>query len=110
MTKVQRLILLILFQICPFLLSSCSMMHESHYSDETPSQYLCSSAITLKVKMKLHQDRELKNLPISVSTYKGIVQLSGFVDSSAQKRKAAELASHVRGVKQVKNSLIVKTC
>ncbi|MEE4380233.1 MAG: BON domain-containing protein, partial [Candidatus Competibacteraceae bacterium] len=44
----------------------------------------------------------------SVETYKGIVQLSGFVNSRQAVDKASQIASSVKGVKSVKNDLIVK--
>jgi osmotically-inducible protein OsmY len=50
----------------------------------------------------------LKFGQISVETYKGVVQLSGFVDSAQAARRAVELARSVKGVKSVKNSLVVK--
>jgi osmotically-inducible protein OsmY len=43
-----------------------------------------------------------------VETFKGVVQLSGFVDSAQSKSKAGEVAARVKGVKSVKNNLIVK--
>ena len=53
-------------------------------------------------------DDFLKSFEISVETYKGIVQLSGFVDSQKAIDKAGEIASGVKGVKSVKNNLNVK--
>jgi osmotically-inducible protein OsmY len=53
-------------------------------------------------------DSRLKLLQINVETFKGVVQLSGFVDSAAAAARAVELARTVKGVKSVNNSLIVK--
>ncbi len=79
----------------------------------TPKQegtgaYVDDSVITTKVKSLLAADDFLKSFEISVETYKGIVQLSGFVDSPTAVDKAGEIASGVKGVKSVKNNLNVK--
>jgi osmotically-inducible protein OsmY len=71
-------------------------------------EYVDDSVITTKVKSMLGADDFLKSFEISVETYKGIVQLSGFVDSQKAIDKAGEIASGVQGVKSVKNSLNVK--
>ena len=76
---------------------------------ETAGQYVDNSALTLKVKAKLMADDTVKSLPITVNSYKGIVQLCGFVDDMAQVREAAKVARSVEGVKQVKNCLMAKT-
>ena len=66
------------------------------------------SVITTKVKTELANDEFLKSFQISVETRKGIVELSGFVDSQKAKDKAYQIARGVEGVKSVKNALIVK--
>ena len=71
-------------------------------------EYVDDSVITTKVKSLLASDDFLKSFEISVETYKGIVQLSGFVDSQKAVDKAGEIASGVKGVKSVKNNLNVK--
>jgi hyperosmotically inducible protein len=53
-------------------------------------------------------DDAVKSFDVSVETVKGVVQLSGFVNTSAQKTAAGKDAEAVPGVKSVKNSLIVK--
>jgi hyperosmotically inducible periplasmic protein len=63
------------------------------------------SVITAKVKTALIQDPVTKAHEISVETFHGTVQLSGFVDSAQSKARATELAQNVEGVKDVKNSL-----
>jgi osmotically-inducible protein OsmY len=50
----------------------------------------------------------LKVLQINVESFKGVVQLSGFVDSAQASAKAVEIARSVKGVNAVKNSLVVK--
>ena len=66
------------------------------------------SVITTKIKSQLAADEFLKSFQISVETRKGIVELSGFVDSQKAKDKADQIARGVDGVKSVKNALIVK--
>jgi len=75
---------------------------------EGAGEYVDDSVITTKVKSLLASDDFLKSFEISVETYKGIVQLSGFVDSQKAIDKAGEIASGVGGVKSVKNKLEVK--
>lgn len=75
---------------------------------ETAGQYMDSAAITAKVKAKIAEDPHLSAFAIEVETQRGIVQLSGFVDSSAQRTAAGRIARSVEGVKSVKNSLTVK--
>ena len=75
---------------------------------ESTGEYVDDSVITTKVKSLLAADDFLKAFQIGVETYKGIVQLSGFVDSQKAVDKAAEITSSVKGVKSVKNNLIVK--
>jgi osmotically-inducible protein OsmY len=75
---------------------------------ESSGEYVDDSAITTRVKAAIFDDPSLKVLQINVETFKGEVQLSGFVDSAQNVRKAGEVARSVRGVKSVKNDLIVK--
>jgi osmotically-inducible protein OsmY len=75
---------------------------------EGTGEYVDDSVITAKVKSQLAADDFLKSFEISVETYKGSVQLSGFVASQKAVNKAGEIARGVKGVKSVKNDLNVK--
>jgi len=75
---------------------------------ESTGQYVDNSVITAKVKALLAADDFLKSFAIGVESYKGVVQLSGFVDSQQAWDKAGEIAKSVEGVKSVRNDLIVK--
>ena len=75
---------------------------------ESTGEYVDDSVITTKVKSLLANDDFLKSFQISVETYKGTVQLSGFVNSQKAIDKAGEIASSVKGIKSVKNNLEVK--
>jgi osmotically-inducible protein OsmY len=75
---------------------------------ESSGEYIDDSTITTKVKAAIFDDPSLKVFQINVETFKGEVQLSGFVDSAQSVKKAGEVARSVGGVKSVKNNLIVK--
>jgi len=71
-------------------------------------EYVDDSVITTKVKSLLAEDDFLKSFQISVESYKGTVQLSGFVNSQKAVDKADEIVRSVKGVRSIKNNLIVK--
>ena len=76
---------------------------------ETVGEYIDGSAVTTAVKAKLANDAGTSASSINVKTIDGgIVQLSGFAKSQAEKDRAGELARSVKGVTEVRNSLIVK--
>jgi len=75
---------------------------------ESTGQYVDDSVITTKVKAAIHREESLNVFQIKVETYKGVVQLSGFVDSEQSVMKAGEAATGVEGVVSVKNDLVVK--
>lgn len=77
-------------------------------SKSSTGDYVDDSVITTKVKSLLANDDFLKSFQISVETFKGTVQLSGFVNSQAAVNKAGQIARSVQGVTSVKNDLIVK--
>ena len=76
--------------------------------EEAPGEYVDDSVITAKVKTAVFEEPSLKSAEINVETYKGTVQLSGFVRSRADINEAVEVSRHVKGVKSVKNDMIVK--
>jgi len=75
---------------------------------EGTGEYFDDTAITTKVKAAIFNEPSLKSSEINVETYKGTVQLSGFVSSRADINKAVELARAVKGVTSVKNDMRVK--
>lgn len=75
---------------------------------ESTGGYIDDSAITTKVKAELVEDPVTKAREISVETFKGVVQLSGFVNTSQEKERAGEIARNVKGVVDVKNNINVK--
>ncbi len=98
-------LLLICLAIPAFVLVGCAASSKS----ESTGEYVDDSAITAKVKGAIFKDPALKVSQISVETYKGVVQLSGFVDSPDNIRRAGDIAASVPGVVSVKNDLIVKS-
>jgi len=94
--------LVLLMLIATFSACASTRTHES------TGEYVDDSVITTKVKSLLAEDDFFKSFQISVETYKGIVQLSGFVNSRQAVNKASEIVRTVQGVKSVKNDLIVK--
>ena len=77
-------------------------------TSDTPGQFVDDSVITTKVKSALLADDAVKSFEIKVETVKGVVQLSGFVDSIGMVDRAGEVAGQVTGVREVKNDLNVK--
>jgi len=75
---------------------------------EGTGEYVDDSVITTKVKAAILNDPTLKVAEINVETFKGVVQLSGFVNSQADISKAVEVARGVKGVKSVKNDMRLK--
>ena len=75
---------------------------------EGTGEYIDDSVLTTKVKAAVFNEPSLKSTEINVETFKGVVQLSGFVNSQADINKAADVARNVKGVKSVKNDMRVK--
>lgn len=75
---------------------------------ESTGEYFDDSMVTTKVKAAILADSRLKMMDITVTTFKGAVQLSGFVDSTAVATRAVQVVRTVKGVKVVNNSLVVK--
>ncbi|MDP2056334.1 MAG: BON domain-containing protein [Thiobacillus sp.] len=75
---------------------------------EGTGEYVDDAVITTKVKAAIFNESTLKSAEINVETFKGVVQMSGFVNSQADINKAVELARSVKGVASVKNDMRVK--
>ena len=75
---------------------------------EGTGEYVDDTVITGKVKTAILNEPTLKVAEINVETFKGIVQLSGFVSSPAAATKAVEVTRQVGGVKSVKNDMLIK--
>lgn len=103
MNIIKRLTVL-LFSLLLLSLAGCASTSKS----EGTGEYVDDTLITTKVKAEIFNDASLKAREINVETFKGVVQLSGFVSSASDISKAAEIARNVKGVKSVKNDILVK--
>jgi osmotically-inducible protein OsmY len=74
---------------------------------ESTGEYVDDTALTARVKSALGDD-SYKYPDVKVTSFKGTVQLSGFVDDKAQKERAGTIAKGVQGVKDVDNNITVK--
>lgn len=104
MTRRHRILGLL---IC-IVLSAAFLGCAGSQKQESTGEYIDDSVITARVKAAIAQDPSLSAFQINVETFKGEVQLSGFVDSARDKTRAGEVAAGVKGVKSVKNDLVVK--
>ena len=75
---------------------------------ESTGEFIDDALITTKIKSQLAGDDIMRAFQISVETFRGIVQLSGFVNSQMDVERADEIATNVNGVRSIKNNLIVK--
>ena len=75
---------------------------------ETVGAYIDDAAITSSVKLRLAESKAVSATAIGVETLNGVVQLSGFAKSSAERSAAEKLAREVKGVKAVKNEIAVQ--
>jgi len=93
-----------LMTVALIFLVSCS----SEPKHESAGEYLDDTVITTRVKAAIVADDSLKASEINVETYKGVVQLSGFVSSSDDRSRAMKVAKEVKGVDSVKNDIHIK--
>jgi osmotically-inducible protein OsmY len=75
---------------------------------EGTGEYVDDTVITSKVKTAILAESTLKSAEINVETFKGVVQLSGFVNSQGDINKAVEVTRSIKGVKSVTNSMRLK--
>lgn len=97
------------------LAAGCAPTAENHVENprhqgagEQVGEYIDDSVITATVKAKLINDSDISAVEVNVETYKGVVQLSGFVKEATDIAKASELARTVRGVQAVRNDIRLK--
>lgn len=94
----------LLFILTPFMMVACTTTPQR----ESPGEFLDSTALTTKVKASLVDELGSSGFSIQVKTFKDEVQLSGFVNDSYVRQRAAVIAAGVNGVKRVRNSILVK--
>src|ERR1035437_3941363 len=104
MTKISKVLATFLLAISMVALVGCA----STPNKEGTGEYVDDAVLTTKVKAAIFNEATLKSMEIKVETFKGVVQLSGFVSSKAAENTAVEVAGGVKGVKSVKNDMRVK--
>jgi osmotically-inducible protein OsmY len=77
--------------------------------DRSTGEYIDDKSLTVRVHDALHDNPEYKFDDVDVNVYRGVVQLSGFVNTSDQKSKAVDIAKGVQDVKDVKDNITVKS-
>jgi len=95
---------LILIGLVLAILTACSPSGTHRGTGE----YIDDTAVTARVRTALATDPQVKATEVQVETFRGTVQLSGFVDSAESAARAARLARETRGVKEVRNSMVVR--
>jgi osmotically-inducible protein OsmY len=104
MRTTQRIAILVLAIAGAAGIAGC----QSTPTQESTGQYIDDTAITGKVKAAIFNEPTLKSAEINVETFKGAVQLSGFVSSAGDIAKAVNLTQNVAGVRSVKNDMRLK--
>jgi hyperosmotically inducible protein len=97
-----------LASLASVLLMATALGCASTRTQEGTGEYVDDTVITTKVKAAILGEPTLKSAEINVETFKGVVQLSGFVSSQAAESKAVEVARNVGGVRSVTNSMRLK--
>ena len=82
----------------------CSVAREQ----QTLGSYVDDAGITTAVKAKMAEDKTVSATSISVETLNGVVQLSGFAKSGAEKAQAGNLARNTKNVREVRNNIVVR--
>lgn len=104
MKQVTKYFSMFFMVLALFSMAACSSTHKK----EGTGEYVDDAVITTKVKAAILQEPTLKVAEINVETFKGVVQLSGFVGTQADINTAVRVASGVGGVKSVKNDMRLK--
>jgi osmotically-inducible protein OsmY len=98
-----------LIGVAIFLVSLVTMVGcASTPKQEGTGEYIDDSVITAKVIAAVLNEPTLKSAEINVETFKGVVQLSGFVNSKADIDKAVSISKAIKGVTSVKNDMRLK--
>jgi hyperosmotically inducible protein len=104
MKQLRNYLTLLLLAITLASVIGCS----STAKQESTGEYIDDSVITTKVKAAILNEPTLKSAEINVETFKGVVQLSGFVNSQNDINKAVDITQGIKGVTSVKNSMRLK--
>jgi len=104
MTTMHKLGKALILPVLMLSLGACSLFE----GRETTGQYVDDTTITAKVKEAFIADPVVKAMQVNVETMQGTVQLSGFVDSIRAEQRAVQLARQVKGVQDVKDTIVVR--
>lgn len=99
--QMTRIILAVAFAA---LLAACA----GTANESSTGEYIDDTVITSRVKAVLLNDPAVSGLTINVETFKGTVQLAGFAKTVSERNRAAQLARDVKGVRQVKNDILIR--
>jgi osmotically-inducible protein OsmY len=102
--QVNKFLSVFMIVMAMFAVSACHSTNDK----ESAGEYIDDSVITTKVKAALVHDKTVKAAEVNVETFKGVVQLSGFVSEAEDAAKAVKIAREVKGVVSVKNDIRVK--
>jgi osmotically-inducible protein OsmY len=102
--RIARIGQFILAAVVALTLAGCASTPQK----ESTGEYFDDTVLTSRVKTALLEDPVVSGLAVNVETFKGIVQLSGFVKTDAERSRAVEVAREVPGVKQVKNDILLR--
>ena len=102
--KATRALLLAAFIGATLVTTGCSVVR----GQESTGAYVDDAAITAEIKTKLIGDTTVNAGAINVQTLHGEVALSGFAKSAAERARAEEIARGVKGVRTVRNNLVVR--
>jgi hypothetical protein len=106
MNKLSRILIVLLFALPLGFVAGCASTETRER--QAVGEYIDDSVITAKVKTAIARDPDVSALEVSVETYDGVVQLSGFVSNQAQANRAVEIARGVSGVKNVRNDMRIR--
>jgi hyperosmotically inducible protein len=90
------------------LMSAAGCMTTPPAHQESGGEYASDSWITTKVKAAFVEDSLVRVTEVNVETFKGVVQLSGFISSESAMKQAVRIASGIKGVNSVKNDMRIK--
>lgn len=100
----QRITRLLVAFFAAAVLAACA----SKPTVESTGEYIDDTIITTKVKAALLKDPVVSGMVVNVESFKGVVQLSGFVKTAAERDRAVQITKGIGGVRQVKNDIILR--
>lgn len=100
----RREYLTLVVVLCAAILAGCAGSQTS----QSTGEFVDDAVVTTKVKTALIQDSRVDALDIQIKTFKGVVQLSGFADTTEEKQRAETVARGVEGVRTVANDIRLK--